>query len=46
MVTAAHGPITLTVFTISGVKIAAIDIIDNPGRVAEADLAILGRAAG
>ncbi len=35
MVAAAHGrPVTLTVFTISGVKIAAIDIIDNPGRVA------------
>jgi RNA polymerase sigma factor (sigma-70 family) len=43
MVTAAHGrPITLTVFTIAGEKIAAIDIIDHPGRVAEADLTILG----
>jgi hypothetical protein len=46
MVTAAHGrPITLIVFTITGEKVAAIDIIDNPGRIAEADLAILGRAA-
>jgi RNA polymerase sigma factor (sigma-70 family) len=47
MVIAAHGrPITLTVFTITGVKIAAIDIIDNPERVAEADLTILDRSAG
>ena len=42
MVTAAHGrPITLIVFTISSAKITAIDIIDNPDRVAEADLTIL-----
>ena len=42
MVTAADGrPITLTVFTISDGKIAAIDIIDNPDRVVEADLIIL-----
>jgi hypothetical protein len=47
MVTAAHGrPITLTVFTLNGEKIAAIDIIDNPGAVAAADLAILDRSAG
>ena len=47
MVTAAHGrPITLTVFTINGEKIAAIDIIDNPDCVAEADLTILDRSAG
>jgi RNA polymerase sigma-70 factor (ECF subfamily) len=47
MVAAAHGrPVTLTVFTITGAKIAAIDIIDNPGRVAGADLVILGRPAG
>jgi hypothetical protein len=46
MVIAAHGrPITLTVFTITGAKIAAIDIIDNPERVAEADLTILDRSA-
>ena len=46
MVTAAHGrPITLIAFTIIGDKIAAIDIIDNPGRVAEADLTILDRPA-
>jgi RNA polymerase sigma factor (sigma-70 family) len=46
MVTAAQGrPVTLTVFTITGAKIAAIDIIDNPERVAEADLTILGRPA-
>jgi Sigma-70 region 2 len=44
MVNAAHGrPVTLTVFTVDGEKIAAIDIIDNPRRVTEADLAILGR---
>jgi len=46
MVTAAHGrPVTLTVFTITGGKITAIDITDNPKRVAEADLTILGRSA-
>ncbi len=46
MVTAAQGrPITLTVFTITGAKIAAIDIIDNPGHVAEADLTILDQLA-
>jgi len=44
MVTAAYGrPITLTVFTVNGEKIAAIDIIDNPDDVAAADLAILER---
>jgi hypothetical protein len=47
MVTAADGrPITLIVFTINDEKIAAIDIIDNPDRVAEADLRILDRSAG
>jgi RNA polymerase sigma factor (sigma-70 family) len=41
-VNAAEGrPITLMVFTITGSKIVAIDLIDNPGRIAEADLAIL-----
>jgi hypothetical protein len=45
MVTAAHGrPVTLIVFTVTGEQIAAIDIIDDPGRVAEADLTILGQA--
>jgi RNA polymerase sigma factor (sigma-70 family) len=45
MVIAAHRrPITLTVFTIKDEKIAAIDIIDNPDRVTEADLTILDRA--
>ena len=43
MVAAANGrPITLTVFTVADEKIVAIDIIDNPGGVAEADLTILG----
>jgi RNA polymerase sigma factor (sigma-70 family) len=47
MVAAAHGrPITLAVFTINGEKIAAIDIIDNPDFIAEADLTILDRSAG
>src|SRR6266702_841546 len=41
-VNAAEGmPISLMAFTITGAKIAAIDLIDNPGRIAEADLAIL-----
>jgi len=44
LVTAANGrPITLVGFTITGVKIAAIDLIDDPRRIAEADLVILGR---
>jgi RNA polymerase sigma factor (sigma-70 family) len=44
MVTAAHGrPITLIAFTIVGEKIAAIDIIDHPDHIAEADLTILDR---
>lgn len=30
-------------FTITGAKIVAIDLIDDPGRIAEADLAILDR---
>jgi RNA polymerase sigma factor (sigma-70 family) len=46
MVTAANGrPVTLTVFTISGGKIAAIDIIDHPDRVSEADLTMLDERA-
>jgi len=44
VVTAADGrPITLVTFTITGAKIVAIDLIDDPRRIAEADLAILGR---
>jgi len=44
VVTAADGrPITLVGFTITGAKIVAIDLIDDPCRIAEADLAILGR---
>src|SRR6266567_8713038 len=44
VVTAADGrPITLVAFTITGAKIVAIDLIDDPRRIADADLAILGR---
>jgi RNA polymerase sigma factor (sigma-70 family) len=44
VVTAADGrPITLVAFTITGAKIVAIDLIDDPRHIAEADLAILGR---
>ena len=47
MVAAANGrPITLAVFMINGEKIAAIDIIDDPRRVTEADLAMLDRLRG
>src|SRR6266581_1884771 len=47
VVIAAEGmPISLMAFTITGAKIAAIDLIDNPGRIAEADLAILDRQGG
>ena len=44
VVTAADGrPITLVRFTITGAKITAIDLIDDPRRIADADLVILGR---
>jgi RNA polymerase sigma-70 factor, ECF subfamily len=44
LVTAADGrPVTLVGFTITDAKIVAIDLIDDPRRIAEADLAILGR---
>src|SRR6266702_7897431 len=46
-VNAAEGmPISLMAFTISDAKIVAIDLIDNPGRIAEADLTILDRQGG
>jgi RNA polymerase sigma-70 factor (ECF subfamily) len=44
LVTAADGrPITLVGFTITGTKITAIDLIDDPRRIAETNLAIVGR---
>jgi len=44
VVTAADGrPITLVAFTITGAKIVATDLIDDPRCIAKADLAILGR---
>jgi RNA polymerase sigma factor (sigma-70 family) len=44
VIQAAEGrPISLMAFTITGAKVVAIDLIDNPSRIAEADLAILGR---
>jgi RNA polymerase sigma factor (sigma-70 family) len=44
VVTAADGrPITLVAFTITGAKIVAIDLIDDPRRIAEANLTILDR---
>ena len=43
IITAADSkPVTLVGFTVTGQKITAIDLIDNPHRIAEADLAILG----
>jgi RNA polymerase sigma-70 factor (ECF subfamily) len=43
VIQAAEGrPISLMAFTITGAKVVAIDLIDDPGRIAEADLAILG----
>ena len=45
LVTATDGrPVTLVGFTITNTKITAIDLIDDPHRIAEANLAILGRA--
>ena len=35
-------PVTLVGFTVTGQKITAIDLVDNPRRIAEADLAVLG----
>ena len=47
LVTAADGrPITLVAFTITGAKIVAIDLIDDPRHIAEADLAILAGCDG
>jgi hypothetical protein len=44
VINAAEGrPITLMTFTITGSRIVAIDLVDNPTRIAAADLAILGR---
>jgi len=46
VIQAAQGrPISVMAFTITGAKIVAIDLIDDPGRIAEADLAILGAPA-
>jgi RNA polymerase sigma-70 factor (ECF subfamily) len=47
VVMAADGrPISVMAFGITGAKIARIDLIDNPDRIAEADLAILRCAPG
>jgi RNA polymerase sigma factor (sigma-70 family) len=44
VINAAEGrPIVLMAFTITGAKIVAIDLIDDPVRIAETDLAILDR---
>jgi RNA polymerase sigma factor (sigma-70 family) len=44
VIQAAEGrPLSLVAFTITGAKIVAVDLIDAPGRIAEADLAILSR---
>ena len=44
VVAAADGrPLTLVWFTIAGARIVAIDFADDPRRIAEADLAMLGR---
>jgi RNA polymerase sigma-70 factor (ECF subfamily) len=44
VVNAADGrPVSLMAFTITDAKIVAVDLIDDPARIAEADLAILGR---
>lgn len=44
VIQAAEGrPISLMAFTIAGAKIVAIELIDDPGRIAKAELAILGR---
>jgi RNA polymerase sigma factor (sigma-70 family) len=46
VIQAAEGrPISVMAFTITGAKIVAIDLVDDPGRIAEAGLAILGAPA-
>jgi len=46
LVNAAEGrPVALTVFTITAEKVVTIDLIDDPGRIAEADLVIVSRQA-
>jgi hypothetical protein len=43
VVIAANGmPISLLAFTVTDARITAIDVIDDPGRLAAADLAVLG----
>jgi RNA polymerase sigma factor (sigma-70 family) len=43
VVIATNGmPISLLAFTVTGARITAIDVIDDPGRLAAADLAVLG----
>jgi RNA polymerase sigma-70 factor (ECF subfamily) len=43
VVIATNGmPISLLAFTVTGTRITAIDVIDDPGRLAAADLAVLG----
>jgi RNA polymerase sigma-70 factor (ECF subfamily) len=43
-VNAAEGrPVGLTAFTVIGEKIVTVDLIDDPRKIAEADLVILGR---
>jgi hypothetical protein len=43
VIAAERRPISLMAFTITGAKIAAIDLTDDPGRIAAADLAFLDR---
>jgi RNA polymerase sigma factor (sigma-70 family) len=44
VVNAAEGrPVSLTVFAITDVTIVGIDLIDDPGRIADADLALTAR---
>jgi RNA polymerase sigma factor (sigma-70 family) len=42
-VIAAEGwPMSLIAFTFTGTRIVAVDLIDDPGRIADADLALIG----
>jgi RNA polymerase sigma factor (sigma-70 family) len=42
---AVHGrPVSLMAFTIADAKIVAIELVDDPGRIAEVDLAILHKS--
>ena len=43
VIAAEEWPMSLIAFTITGAKIVAVDLIDHPGRIAEAELTLIAR---